>query len=285
MRRSIRPVTLRRIIEVASLAVKNGKIDQNTITNALNTRERRAKEIILELQRMKALETREAFYAATPITEAIIKAYETENWRQLHKILCENYDFYNAFVNSISENALTKDEILRTLSDQAKLIFNKTAIDMLCDWAERLGQVQRNLYNNRYYPLREGIIDLDLFISVTERCYQNLNTELRPRLKLVYVEIARLREDVCEKLGIRRDVFDDLFGAMFRRFIGKIELCGAPLTTSAKHSPSSLRMMKKGEEHPILSPTFMTTREGKGVELDGKLYHYIAIFEPLKGGE
>ena len=285
MRRSIRPVTLRRVIEVASLAVTNGKINQNTITNALNTTERRAKEILLELQRMKALEIQEAFYLATPITEAIIKAYETEDWKQLHKILYENYEFYNVFVNFILEDALTKDEILTKLSEHTKLIFNKTAIDTLCDWAERLGQVQRNLYNNRYYPLREEHLGLDLFISVTERCYQNLNTELRPGLKLVYVEIARLREDVCEKLGISRDVFDDLFRAMFRKFIGKIELCGAPLTTSAKHSPSSLRTMKKGEKHLILSPTFVTTREGKGVELDGKLYHYIAIFDPLKGGE
>ena len=285
MRRSIRPVTLRRIIEVASLAVRNRKIDQNTITNALNTTERRAREILRELQRMRALETRETFYVATPITEAIIKAYEIEDWKQLHKILYENYEFYSVFVNSILENALTKDEILAKLSDHTRLIFNKTAIDTLCGWAERLGQVQRNLYNNRYYPLRENRIDLNLFVTVTERCYQNLNTELRLGLKLVYVEIAQLREDVCEKLGINRDIFDFLFKAMFRKFIGKIELCGAPLTTSAKHSPSSLRTMKKGEKHPILSPTFVTTREGKGVELDGKLYHYIAIFEPLKGGE
>lgn len=282
MRRSIRPVTLRRIIEVASLAVRNGKIDQNTITNALNTTERRAREILLELQRMKALETQETFYVATPITEAIIKAYEIEDWKQLHKIFYENYEFYNVFVNSISENALTKDEILTKLSDHTSLIFNKTAIDTLCNWAERLGQVQRNLHNNRYYPLKEELLDVDLFIAATERCYQDLNTELRPGLKLVYVEIARLREDVCEKLRIKRDVFDDLFKAMFRKFIGKIELCGAPLTTSAKHSPSSLRTMKKGEQHPILSPTFVTIREGKGVELNGKLYHYIAIFETLK---
>ena len=285
MRRSIRPVTLRRVIETASLAIKNGKINQNTIVNALNTTERRAKEILLELQRMRALETQEAFYLATPITEAIIKAYETEDWKQFHKILYENYEFYNVFVNSISENALTKDEILARLSDHTWLIFNKTAIDTLCDWAERLGQVQRNLYNNRYYCLRKEHPDLDLFIAVTERCYRDLNTELRPGLKLVYVEVARLREDVCEKLGISRDFFDDLFRAMFRKFIGKIELCGAPLTTSAKYSPSSLKTMKKGEEHPILSPTFMTTREGKGVELDGKLYHYVAIFESLKGSE
>ena len=285
MRRSIRPVTLRRVIEVASLAVKDRKIDQNMIVNALNTTERRAREILFELQRMRALETLEAFYLATPITEAIIKAYETEDWKQFHKILYENYEFYNVFVNSILENALTKDEILAKLSDHTWLIFNKTAIDTLCGWAERLGQVQRNLYNNRYYRLREEHLELDLFMAVMERCYQNLNIELRPGLKLVYVEIAHLREDVCEKLGISRDVFDDLFIAMFRKFVGKIELCGAPLTTSAKHSPSSIRMMKKGEEHPILSPTFMTTREGKGVELDGKLYHYIAIFEFLKGGE
>lgn len=285
MRRSIRPVTLRRIIEVASLAVRNRKIEQNTITNALNTTDRRAREILRELQRMRALETRETFYVATPITEAIIKAYEIEDWKQLHKILYENYEFYSVFVNSILENILTKDEILAKLSDHSRLIFNKTAIDTLCGWAERLGQVQRNLYNNRYYPLRENCIDLNLFVTVTERCYQNLNTELRLGLKLVYVEIAQLREDVCEKLGINRDIFDCLFKAMFRKFIGKIELCGAPLTTSAKHSPSSLRMMKKGEKHSILSPTFVTTREGKGVELDGKLYHYIAIFEPLKGGE
>jgi hypothetical protein len=60
-----------------------------------------------------------------------------------------------------------------------------------------------------------------------------------------------------------------------------MELSGAPLTTSAKESPTSLRFLERGEKENILSPQYKTIREGRGLKINGKLYHYIGIFKKL----
>jgi hypothetical protein len=282
MRKSIRPVTLRRVIEVCSIALKEGVLDPAAISGQLNTTQRRSVEILSELQRMNALtQDKEGFFRASIVTKDVIRAYQNENWNGIHQILAENYDFYGAFVTALSRNALTKDELLSKLSADVDLNFNATAVDILCDWAERLGQVQRNLYNSKYYLLRERMVGFGIFLSEVQRCYNALNYSPRPGMKLVYTEIARLRESVCEALRIRREAFDDLLRELIRKFTGKVELSGAPVTTSAKKSPSSLRTMEKGEPHPILSPTFVSIREGKGLDFHGKLYQYIAVFEQL----
>lgn len=283
MRRSIRPVTLRRVIETCDLALKNGKVGAENLSQVLGTTKRHGREIIHELERMSLLKVEDQEYVPTSVSKALIDAYKKGDWKQIHNLLHGNYKFYKAFTDSILENALTKDELQKELSDLEDMIFNKTALDMLCDWAERLGQVQRNLYNDRYFIVQDKLLQPGAFVDALQHCYHELSSEVRPGLRLVYVEVARLREEVCEKLRIKRCLFDDLFKQVTRESIGKMELCGAPLTTSAKESPTSIRKMKRGGENPVLSPTFTTVREGKGVELDGKLYHYVAIFEPLSG--
>lgn len=283
MRRSIRPVTLRRVIETCDLALKKGKLEVESLCDVLGTTKRHGKEIVDELKRMNLLEPEDNMYIPTSVAESLIKAYQKGDWKSIHAIFLGNYRFYKAFIDSILKDPLTKDEILHKLSDLEDMIFNKTALDMLCDWAERLSQVQRSLFTNRYYIIHDNTVQFNLFVDVLQNCYEALNCELRPGLKLVYVEVSRLREKVCEKLRIKRCLFDDLFGQVAGKFIGKMELCGAPLTTSAKKSPTSIRKMKRGGKNPVLSPTFTTIKEGKGVELDGKQYHYVAIFEPLRG--
>jgi len=50
----------------------------------------------------------------------------------------------------------------------------------------------------------------------------------------------------------------------------------------AKKSPSSLKSMKRGTKDSILSPEYLCSSEAQGIEINGKEYHYIAIFERLK---
>jgi len=134
------------------------------------------------------------------------------------------------------------------------------------------GRLSEGVYRQQKEILERELVgqkaDFDIFTATTERCYQRLNVELRPGLKLVYVDIDQLRSDVCTEMGISEDDFDDLFRVMLHKFVGKMEVCGAPPTMP---SPTTIR------SHAI--------REERGLELDGKLYYYIAIFEPLKGDE
>jgi len=282
MRKSIRPITLRRIIETTSVALEEEKITENSLAEKLNISERRARSILRELTRMKLLATEGDYYRPTENARYTIDSYKREDWKMIHDVLFEHYDFYNIFINELSGPTQTKEDLLRKLSRRQDLAFNETALDILCDWAERLGQVQRNLYNNRYYLLQECEVSHNTFVEATEQCYNALNLQDRPGIKLVYIEIARLREAVCEKLRVRRDLFDTTLEWLFLNNIGKMELSGAPLITSAKESPTSLKMFEKGGKETILSPKYKTIREGKGLELGGKLYHYIAIFEKLE---
>jgi len=278
MRKSIRPLTLRRVIEVADLASRGVRLNDDLLSHRLGVRKRRAREILLELSQRHLLSVTEGGFSATDAARDVLEHYEREDWYSVHNILYEHNDFYRLLIDTLSnsEVALSKQELLEKLSSVDDLNFNVTAADIVCDWAERLGTVQRNLYTNRYYLLSKD--QSKDFASEIQRCYNALNIELRPGLKLEYIEIARLREDVCENLRIAREVFDKAFESMFRSMIGKIDLCGAPVTTTAKRIPSTIKIIERTGKQPILSPKYSVIREGKGIEISDKVYHYVALF-------
>ena len=282
MSRSIRPLTLRRIIETADLASQETCLDVDPLSHRLGVRKRRARDILLELAQMHLLSRSESSFTATDVARKVLAHYKREDWHSIHKILYEHHDFYRLLIDTLSNSpvALSKEELLQRLSTAKHLNFNITAIDTVCDWAERLGTVQRNLYTNRYYLLSRD--QSQNFAFETQRCYDKLNVELRPGLKLEYVEIARLREDVCERLRIARELFDKAFESMVHSMVGKIDLCGAPVTTTAKRIPSTLKIIERNGKQPILSPKYSVIKEGKGVEISGRVYHYVAFFD---GGE
>ncbi|MEM2111845.1 MAG: hypothetical protein QXX08_08220 [Candidatus Bathyarchaeia archaeon] len=286
MRTSIRPVTLRRIIETIDLSIKDGYVNSSALAAKLKTTRRRAQEILLEAERMKFLEHKNGNFTPNKNTYEFIEAFEREDWEKMHTLLFSNYSFYRKFMEAFERNMLyssfTKSDLLKILANDSILNFNATAIDVLCDWAERLSIIQRNLYTNKYY-LANNANDFTNFISFLQATYEELNLKPRPGLKQKYVEIAKLREYVCEKLKIKRETFDLLFVNIFKKSYGKMELCGAPITSVTKKNPFSLKKVKKGLKDSILSPQFICLKESKGIEIDGKEYRYVAIFEPLKG--
>lgn len=282
MRKSIRPLTLRRIVEVADLSLNYGKIEVETLSRMLNIRKRRAKEILNELRDMRLLEQESGFFIPTENTKQLIECYEKEDWNNFHELLVKNNIFYQLFTRLITDNpGLTKNEILSQLNRRFDLNFNIAAIDILCDWAERLGCIQRNLYTGHYYRINKKPIDMKAFSEALTKKYFELNFEVKPGIKLEYIEVARLREEVCEYLKISREEFDSMLIKIFLKFIGKIELCGAPITTTAKKSLTSLKIIERVGKEPILSLKYKVLKEGKGIELNGKVYHYIAIFDRI----
>jgi len=285
MRVSIRPVTLRRVIETLDLSIRKGSIDQFLVSSKLKTTEKRAQEILLEMERMNFLKAQGKGFTPNKIAYDFLDAFEQEKFDEMHEILMKNYDFYRRFVESLREsthvNGLSKSDLLSLLKSDSQLSFNKAAVDVLCDWTERLGVIQRNLDKNTYYNVTNKAT-LTEFVEALENSYNELNNKPRPGLKQQYVEIPKLRESVCEKLKISRKVFDLFFLNIFKKSLGKMELCGAPITTSAKKSRISLKKMKKSLKDKILSPHFVLLKEKKGIEIKRREYYYVAIFEKLR---
>jgi len=199
---SIRPVTLRRIVETIDLSVKRGGIDDHILSTTLQTTQRRAHEILSELQRMKLLETDGTNYIPNKDTNEFINAFQEENWERIHTLLFNNYSFYRAFIDTINEKlcstSFSKDVLQAILTNEPEHNFNCTAIDLLCDWSERLGALQRNRYTCRYYVADQSM-DIDQFPSILQTTYEEFNVKPRAGMRQEYVEIARIRESLCEK--------------------------------------------------------------------------------------
>jgi len=285
MRISIRPVTLRRIVETIDLSIKRGSMDSRTLSTLLRTTERRGQEILSELKRMKLVEASESEFAPTNNAIDFLNAFQQESWEGIHLVLFNNYPFYRAFISTIQEKlpqtSFSKDDLMNALMYDSELNFNRTAIDVLCDWSERLGIVQRNLYTGQYYLANENP-NVDDFTASLQTIYEEFNIKPRPGMRQEYVEVARMREFLCEKLKTKREIFDLLLGQVFKKSCGKIEFSGAPITSMAKSSPTTLKKMKRGMKDLILSPQFICLSEARGLEINGKEYQYIAIFELLR---
>ena len=111
------------------------------------------------------------------------------------------------------------------------------------------------------------------------KCYRELS--LVHGLKQIFVEIPKIRENLCEELKITRELFNDMLRSIYRASIGKIELSRAPIITLAKKSPLSEKKIRLEGKQAILSPKFELTRERKGLLVGHKAYYYVAIHENL----
>jgi hypothetical protein len=75
-----------------------------------------------------------------------------------------------------------------------------------------------------------------------------------------------------------RAAFDAKLKSMLLNRVGDFDLCGGPITTTAKQIPSTLKIIERDGKSPILSLRYFVIKEGQGLDLDGRVYHYIAIF-------
>ena len=277
---SMRPVTLKRIIEVCSLALGHPILDEKLIMQELKTSIGRAKELLFEIERIKLIGKSAEGFVANKNTAMLIEAFENEDWKAFHEYFMRNYSFYQQFIGLLRTHINEERGLLISeMKNEAKikqLQLNQTAIEVLQNWCERLGVLQRNLYTKRFYLLKEEL-RLAQFRDIVQSSYQVLNTVRGPGLKLTYVEIPRLREEVCEKMKITRETFDTLFRRLYRESIGIIELSGAPTITVAKKSPLSIRRIEASKKEDILAPYLDLAKERKGIEIGGKSYYYVAI--------
>lgn len=273
MRNSMRPITIGRIIEVSYLATQSNEITPNEVRDTCGVSIRRAKEIMSGMIDMKLLQDNEARISKTESCVQFIRAIRTGNWDIVHHILME-YPFYKDYYHTIEVyGPLTPEQILEKLTESS-LSFNKASIDVLSDWVERIGSIQKNVFTNNYYvvkPLERSF--LPMFLEV----YNKLNVKVGIALRKRYVEIPKLREYLCEEQGISRAVFDIHFINLCQKNVGIIELSGAPLTTHAKITKKRIKNIAFSEMPECITMDISSDRVLQGVEVMNKQYYYVAI--------
>jgi hypothetical protein len=280
---SMRPLTLKRVIEICNLALRKKVFDERIVMRELGTSRNRARELILECERMKIVQKCVQGFAANSNTSVLIELFEQEDWAGFHRYFLLNYRIYNQFFQLLSahvaeERGVAISQMVRE-AKALKLQLNQTAIEVLQNWCERLGILQRHLYTKRFYLLVDKETDYARFKEAFEGSYRDLNISRGLGLKLTYIEIPKLREEVCEKLKIRRRIFDVLLKGLCTESIGQIELSGAPTITVAKKSPLSIRIMKASKKDDILAPHLDLSKKRDGIEIGRKAYYYVALHE------
>lgn len=273
MRLTMRPVKLGRVVETCSLARNYSKINEEILMNELNVSKRRAREILLEIVRMNLLnESKEGFYL-TEIGLSLLDAVRTEKWVKIHQIML-NYPYYAEYYRTIKAiGPMTEEEIISNI-DNNDIHINKTTIDVLGDWAERIGSVQRNVFSGKYYIILNQEYDLRPFLFSN---YESLNQTAGVALRQRYVEIPRLREEVCERYNLSREGFDKSLLEIYKRNIGTIEFSGAPEITHAKKSQKKVKKTYFSELPYWVSMKLTSEQYLSGVRLGSKQYYYIAI--------
>jgi len=278
-RKTMRPITLRRVIEICSLATQNKHLTVETASNKLNCSESRAKEMLLEVEKMGLLNYSDNFWASNNRTSEFLEYFEKEEWPKIHQYFLENYQFYKEFIRILQghiaeQQGLSMNDIVKE-STEHKLHLNKTAVEVLTDWCERLGVIQRNLYSAKIYLLKEETEKLENFIKTLVKIYRKL--AFSQWHKEVYVEIPLIRENVCEELKISRNTFDNLLKEAYIKNVGRIEFSGAPITTFAKKSPLSEKKLTPIGKEAIMSAKSTLKKEREGLIIGKKSYYYIAI--------
>lgn len=285
-RATVRPVTLGRLVEVTHACEQDAQTTDD-IEQVLDVSHRRARETILEALRIDLIEESTEHqdseeYCTTTIGEGFIAAVKNEAWQSVSSILAVRSPHYKAFLDTVSEcESATLSELLDALEERAEFTpytYNQASIELLGDWAERLGVVQRNAFTGDYYRVEEDSIPPN-FQYVVLSVYDDLEETAGVNLRQRHLSIPELREYICQQLGCSRGTFDDALLQLTTQNVGKLELSGAPLDTKAKESPRGVRKIELTEGDSLVSTSQTTDRVMAGVEQYGKQYYYLAVYD------
>ena len=286
MRATIRPVSINRIAEVVEICTQ-APASEKDLQDRLDASENRVREITAEMTRLSLVYESDKF-DATPEGEQLHSAFINGDWGDVHQLLYESSPHYMAFSDLLRsrkcEEGLYQEEITEKLNQASDdLKFNKTGVSLLSDWGERLGVIQRNVFNNRYYWAADSLDENQNFRKRLEEEYEDLEVERGVNLKQRYISIPRLRESLCESLGLRRSTFDQLLADLYLANIGNMEMSGAPLNTQAKDVKSGIKTISVGESGGLQTTEVSSESVLRGITLsDGKMYYYLTIFGQLK---
>lgn len=284
-RATVRPVTLGRLTELTH-ACEDAARTTSDLKEELDVSHRRARETILEAKRISLLDEDDArddpVYSTTDVGSSFLRAIRDEDWTQVSRILATRSPHYGAFIDAVeqAEHADLESllERLETGQEFTPYSFNQTGIEVVGDWAERLGRVQRNAFTGSYYLADQSEIPPNfhyLLLDIYDDLEQTAGVNLRQR----YLSIPRLREAACERLGCTRADFNNALLALCQQNIGKLELSGAPMDTGAKDSALGIKQIELADDGGLVSTSQSSQQVMAGVEQFGKQYYYLAVHD------
>jgi len=279
-RATVRPVTLSRLIEVAHVC-GDGSKDTEYIEETLGVSHRRARETVLEALRIEFLTEEEQSYLSTDAGRRLVELVEQEDWGEVSRLLERNSDHYSSFLRTVgSVDPASLATILNELEneDESHRSYNQTSVEVLGDWAERTGVVQRDSFSGEYYRVSHNESNTEFstcLLDTYEELEENRGVNLRQR----HASIPQLREEVCKRLGCTRSFFDRSLAEIAEENVGNVELSGAPMDTDAKDSVLGIKEIKLSEEDGIVSSSQSTNRVMSGIEQYGKEYYYFAVYD------
>jgi hypothetical protein len=285
-RPTIRPVTLARLVETTNIC-ENGPRTVEDIEAALDVTHRRARETTLETLRIGLLgskhqEGEDETYESTYIGDRFLNAVRAEEWSKVSDVLATQSPHYSAFLEALDNVAPASLEVvleeLESLEEFTNYSYNQTSVEVVGDWAERLGTVQRNSFTGSYYSVeRNGVPSNFPFalLAVYDDLEETAGVDLRQR----YLSIPLLREHFCERHGCPRSVFDEALRRLAQRNVGRLELSGAPMDTGAKEAQLGIKEIELGSETGLVTTDQSTERVMAGIEQFGKQYYYLAVYD------
>jgi len=285
-RATVRPVTLARLVELAN-ACEDSARSTDDLEDALDVSHRRARETILEACRIGLLheeepEADDAEYSTTGVGNEFLEAVRAEDWQRVSGILQSQSPHYGAFLEVVDKIEPADPEVilekLETDHEQSPYDFNQTSIEVVGDWGERLGSIQRNAFTGSYYRADEDSVPPD-FPSVLLSVFEDLEETAGVNLSQRYLSIPELREHVCERLNCSRGAFDESLLSLVSQNVGKLELSGAPMDTGAKDAKLGIKQIELAESDGLVSTDQSTDLVMSGVEQFGKQYYYLAIHD------
>jgi|GEM_PF-1200506 len=286
-RATVRPVTLARLVELTNACGDRPRTTED-LNAALDVSHRRARETILEAARIGLLsedkggEDVDPSYETTQIGSEFLEAVRDENWPRVSDVLQSRSPHYGAFLDAVDELEPTNPgavlEHLETTHEHAPYDFNQASIDVVGDWGERLGAVQRNAFTGTYYRATETTAPANfpyVLLSVFEELEETAGVNLSQR----YLSIPELREYTCERTRCTRPTFDEALLSLVSENVGKVELSGAPMDTGAKEAQLGIKQIDLADSGGLVSTDQSTDRVMAGVEQFGKQYYYLAIHD------
>jgi hypothetical protein len=284
-RATVRPVTLARLVETAHVCSKEPRSTAD-IEERLDVTHRRARETLLEALRIDLIEEdashEEPEYETTHIGEEFLSAVQSEDWQAVSDILATRSPHYGAFLEVLASAApvdlQTLLEKLEVAEEGSPRSYNQTSVEVIGDWAERLGTIQRNAFTGKYYPIERDSVPAN-FPHAVLGIYDELEETAGVSLRQRYLSIPELREAFCERHRCKRDVFDRELRQLVSQNVGRLELSGAPMDTGAKDAQLGIKEMELGGEDGLISTTQSTEQVMAGVEQFGKQYYYLAVHD------
>lgn len=286
-RSTIRPVTLARLAEL-TYACAEAEQTTEDLEDSLGVTHRRARETILEAVRIGLVTEREgdtadeAAYQSTDVGRTFVAAIQDEDWQRVSDVLRTRSPHYGAFLDAVAElEPASPDDVLEYLESHhqhSRYGFNQTSIDVVGDWGDRLGAIQRNAFTGSYYRSSESTVPQNfpyVLLSVFEELEETAGVNLSQR----YLSIPELREQCCERLRCTRAAFDNALVSLATENVGKLELSGAPIDTGAKEATLGIKQISVADVEGLVSTDQSTDRVMAGVEQFGKQYYYLAVHD------